>query len=402
MMAALAVSMAGVGRAVDRPPTAAVGPPPAATSEGSADPSDSADRPDRARPGRRGRGGDRLPTPSARRRPPASEPEGDDHRDERIRLGPGRWPPEVARPGAGVPVEAVVRDSRPADGSGAPRPLEVAVLTRVHPDLPWTRIPMRPLATDAARFQAVIPCAPCHARPEFRFEAVVGVGGEERIAARVRWPAEPESPGRYDVGHEQVRHAGGGAVLRAVTGSPAVVGRAVAPPPEAWRSPVWSIAGAADPIFAARWSPVGGASRLVVAARAGASVRWSVLRIVQRPPVDPRTPWVVISEAVRRHVGSAASVQVAIWAEAEADAGAEPAGGRLLRPRLLEIRCIRAAGPDVDGDGLVGLADLLLVLEAFGPCDPEGRCPADLDGDGVVDLTDVLRVVAVWGTDGSD
>ncbi len=46
---------------------------------------------------------------------------------------------------------------------------------------------------------------------------------------------------------------------------------------------------------------------------------------------------------------------------------------------------------DVDGNGLVDLQDLLLVLAAWGPCD---GCPADLDGSGAVDFDDLLPVLA--------
>ncbi len=52
--------------------------------------------------------------------------------------------------------------------------------------------------------------------------------------------------------------------------------------------------------------------------------------------------------------------------------------------------------PDVDGDGVVELADLLLVLEAIGDCPPSAPCPADLDGDGAVTLGDVLLVLLAW------
>ena len=50
---------------------------------------------------------------------------------------------------------------------------------------------------------------------------------------------------------------------------------------------------------------------------------------------------------------------------------------------------------DVNGDGVVDFADLLIVLTGWGPCD--GECPADLDGDGVVDFDDLLIVLANWG-----
>jgi probable HAF family extracellular repeat protein len=52
----------------------------------------------------------------------------------------------------------------------------------------------------------------------------------------------------------------------------------------------------------------------------------------------------------------------------------------------------RASG-DVDGDGAIGLSDLLIVLAAWGPCD---GCPADLDGDGRVGFNDLLIVLNDW------
>jgi GH35 family endo-1,4-beta-xylanase len=56
-----------------------------------------------------------------------------------------------------------------------------------------------------------------------------------------------------------------------------------------------------------------------------------------------------------------------------------------------ECECIA----DVDGDGIVGIGDFLLVLGEWGPCPAE--CPADIDGDGNVGITDFLRLVGAWG-----
>lgn len=54
--------------------------------------------------------------------------------------------------------------------------------------------------------------------------------------------------------------------------------------------------------------------------------------------------------------------------------------------------CLEPPVPgDVDGDGLVDLQDLLLVLAAWGPC---AGCPTDLDGSGEVDFADLLPVLA--------
>ncbi len=52
---------------------------------------------------------------------------------------------------------------------------------------------------------------------------------------------------------------------------------------------------------------------------------------------------------------------------------------------------------DVDGDGTVGLDDLLAVLAAFGPCPGGGDpCPADVDGDGDVAFADLVAVLDAW------
>ncbi len=53
---------------------------------------------------------------------------------------------------------------------------------------------------------------------------------------------------------------------------------------------------------------------------------------------------------------------------------------------------------DLDGDGQVGIVDMLLLLSAWGPCpDPPGECDADLDGDGEVGILDFLALLAGWG-----
>ncbi len=48
---------------------------------------------------------------------------------------------------------------------------------------------------------------------------------------------------------------------------------------------------------------------------------------------------------------------------------------------------------DVNGDCVVGIADLLILLGAWGPC---ADCPADLDGSGAVGITDLLLLLAAW------
>ncbi len=49
---------------------------------------------------------------------------------------------------------------------------------------------------------------------------------------------------------------------------------------------------------------------------------------------------------------------------------------------------------DLDGDGTVGILDLLQLLIAWG----QGGVPADLDGDGTVGILDLLQLLAAWGS----
>ncbi len=60
--------------------------------------------------------------------------------------------------------------------------------------------------------------------------------------------------------------------------------------------------------------------------------------------------------------------------------------------------CSEAAqAGDLDGDGVVGIQDLLILLAEWGPCPPKGACPADFDIDGEVGITDLLLLLANWG-----
>ncbi|MBX3373979.1 MAG: hypothetical protein KF817_09090 [Phycisphaeraceae bacterium] len=54
---------------------------------------------------------------------------------------------------------------------------------------------------------------------------------------------------------------------------------------------------------------------------------------------------------------------------------------------------------DLDGDGSVNFADLLVLLAAWGACEPPCPpvCQADIDGDCQVDMSDLLLLLAFWG-----
>jgi len=59
----------------------------------------------------------------------------------------------------------------------------------------------------------------------------------------------------------------------------------------------------------------------------------------------------------------------------------------------------RPSGPigDLNGDGVVDAADLLILLSAWGECGTPDNCPADLDGDGIVNAADLLILLGNWG-----
>ena len=59
--------------------------------------------------------------------------------------------------------------------------------------------------------------------------------------------------------------------------------------------------------------------------------------------------------------------------------------------------CDETLAGDVNGDGVVNVTDLLMVVGAFGPCP---GCLEDLDGDGMVGASDILIVLANWGMTG--
>ena len=64
--------------------------------------------------------------------------------------------------------------------------------------------------------------------------------------------------------------------------------------------------------------------------------------------------------------------------------------------QINELTC--SVPGDLDGDGIVGIIDFLMLLAEWGPCpDPcPPSCAADLDGDCSVGITDFLLLLANW------
>ncbi len=74
------------------------------------------------------------------------------------------------------------------------------------------------------------------------------------------------------------------------------------------------------------------------------------------------------------------------------DTGVPGASGAVIDMGPLE-RQPAACPADLDGDGLVGVGDLLVVLSNWGAAGG----PGDLSGDGTVDVQDLLTLLAAWG-----
>lgn len=65
-------------------------------------------------------------------------------------------------------------------------------------------------------------------------------------------------------------------------------------------------------------------------------------------------------------------------------------------PSLAPYTLTRLADGDVDGDGIVGAADLAALLDAWGPVPALRRAAADFDGNQWVDSGDIAALLAAW------
>ncbi|MCH8211355.1 MAG: hypothetical protein IIB99_08275 [Planctomycetes bacterium] len=67
-------------------------------------------------------------------------------------------------------------------------------------------------------------------------------------------------------------------------------------------------------------------------------------------------------------------------------------------PDRVRLVVVRASLPgDINGDGSVGVKDLLILLSNWGPCGDCEDCPADLDADCTVGVSDLLLLLSNWG-----
>jgi probable HAF family extracellular repeat protein len=88
------------------------------------------------------------------------------------------------------------------------------------------------------------------------------------------------------------------------------------------------------------------------------------------------------------HVARAEAINASGWI---AGTGEGPSG-----PVAIVLTPL-AAGADLDGDGTVGISDLIELLARWGACPGSGACPWDLDGDSAVGGPDLALLLSGWG-----
>ena len=62
-----------------------------------------------------------------------------------------------------------------------------------------------------------------------------------------------------------------------------------------------------------------------------------------------------------------------------------------------QIETIDRCPRDLNGDGIIGFADIVQLLAAWGDCPGPGSCEADVNGDGSVGFADLLEILAAYG-----
>ena len=79
------------------------------------------------------------------------------------------------------------------------------------------------------------------------------------------------------------------------------------------------------------------------------------------------------------------------------DLWADPAIGDHGAPVIMDMATLALTNPvDLDGDGTVGITDMLQLLAVWGTCPGAGTCLGDLNCDGLVGISDFLILLASW------
>jgi hypothetical protein len=156
-------------------------------------------------------------------------------------------------------------------------------------------------------------------------------------------------------------------------------------------SSVFDLSGATDPeISYARWVATDDPAndQLVVEISDDDGVTWTVVETFAN-----EGGWNVYAFRVLSFVTPTAEMRLRFSIADQPNNSVTEAGIDALK--ITEITCAGCVG-DLNGDGVVDLADLGILLADFG-CVPPGPCVGDLTGDGRTDLADLGILLADFG-----
>jgi len=122
--------------------------------------------------------------------------------------------------------------------------------------------------------------------------------------------------------------------------------------------------------------------------QAGTPLTWSQLEYLGRPTVTLQNNHFTFDQVIPADRAGHHVLFIA-WQRDD------PVGEVFFSTSDLDIEATPTEG-DVTGDGTVDVNDVLVTINAWGPCEGGGACPADLDGNGSVNVVDLLLVLASW------
>lgn len=117
---------------------------------------------------------------------------------------------------------------------------------------------------------------------------------------------------------------------------------------------------------------------------------WTIVEII-----DDRETWTYVEWRVSDFVTPTSQVRVRFTAD---DSPNNSLVEALVDDFMItEFVCEDTVLGDINGDGVVNVEDLLMLLAAWGPCDDCENCPEDLNGDCLVNVEDLLILLGNWG-----
>ncbi len=107
--------------------------------------------------------------------------------------------------------------------------------------------------------------------------------------------------------------------------------------------------------------------------------------------------WIVVTDELNGSVKAITPFDDGTGPALYVGGGLLEAGGEAVGFIARWTDCPMNTPGDLDGDGTVGVKDLLILLGNWGPCGDCDDCPADLDDDCAVGVKDLLTLLGNWG-----